>query len=622
MLNTSPPSVKVPSPPSSRRNYRFSLRKTISQASVDRVELCSRTQYLPIVGITCDSKEDLEHLAKIYQIAQKEKRGMSREAELFREGRYDELWDRCCSFIDLSLEDFMNIQRRLLLEEIELLKRCELGKVIMRGTTPRTIEEFREQVPLTTYDDYAPYLLKRKMDVLPRKPILWQYTSGKSGEYPFRWAPITTRQLEEIQPLLFALLFFSSCSQRKEIVFREHDKILYGMAPPPYATGSMTRAFPNELFDFLPPVERAEEMSFEERIQQGFQLALSDGLDLCFAMSSIAVAIGNRFTQRSGNIDIKALLTKPRAVFRLGKGLIKSKLARRPMLPKDLWPLKSLITFGIDGSVYKEKIKEMWGRYPLDFHGCTEAVIIAMQTWDYKGMTFVPHLNFFEFIPEEESLRSNDDPTYKPSALLLDQIKPGNYELVITSFHGGPFVRYRTGHMIKITSLRNEELNIDIPQMIFLSRVDDTIDIAGFTRLTEKTIWQAIENSGVAYKEWTARKEVKGKPTLHLYIELKENGHLTSEQIGTLIHEQLKQLDTPYSELESFLGLQPLEITPLPENAFRNYRLAQEAAGADRAHLKVPHINPSDSMLDFLINSGGRVSISKEERRLEVIHSK
>ena len=177
---------------------------------------------------------------------------MANEAELFKQGRFDDLWQRCCGFIDLSLEEFMRIQRRLLLEQLEMLKKCELGRVIMDGATPSTMDEFREQVPLTTYADYAPYLLKRRMDVLPRKPILWQYTSGKSGEYPYMWAPVTARQLEEIQPLLFALLFFSSGNQRKELTLRENDTIFYGMAPPPYATGSMTRAFPHELFNFLP----------------------------------------------------------------------------------------------------------------------------------------------------------------------------------------------------------------------------------------------------------------------------------------------------------------------------------------------------------------------------------
>jgi len=548
---------------------------------------------------------------------------MTIEAELFKEGKFEELWERCCGFIDLGLDDFMRIQQRLLLEQIELLKRCELGRVVMRGAMPTTVDEFRKQVPLTTYSDYASYLLKRRMDVLPRKPLLWQYTSGNSAEYPFRWVPVTTRQLEEIQPLLFALLFFSCCSRRKEIAFREGDRILYGMAPPPYATGSMTRAFPHELFEFLPPVDEAEELPFEERIQQGFELALSNGLDLCFALSSVAVAIGNRFSQRSGNMNIRALLTKPKVLLRLGRGLIKSKLARRPILPRDIWSLKGLITVGIDGSVYKEKIKEMWGRYPLDFHGCTEAVLIAMQTWDYRDMTFIPHLNFFEFIPEEESLKSRDDPAYQPPTFLLDQVKPGNYELVITNFHGGPFIRYRLGHLVRITSLRNEELNIDIPQMTFLSRVDDLIDIAGFTRLTEKVIWQAIENSGVAYKDWVARKEVKGKPILHLYIELKENGYVTGKHLAASIHQELKNLDKPYAELEAFVDLQPLEVTLLPEGAFHEYKIKQRAEGADLLQMKPPHINPSDSIIDFLVRSGGKVAVgSGEEQELEAVRSK
>jgi len=547
---------------------------------------------------------------------------MTAEAELFKQGKYEELWQRCCGFIDLSLEDFMRIQRRLLLEQIELLKECKLGRKVMPGV-PRTVDEFREQVPLTTYADYESYLLTKDESALPEKPMLWQYTSGGSGEYPFRWAPVSYSQFQEIQPLLFALLCFSGCKRRNEIVFRKHDKILYGMAPPPYATGSMTRAFPHELFDFLPPVDDAEEMPFEKRMQRGFELALFQGLDVCFSLSSLAVAIGNRFSQRSGNIIIRPLLNKPKCLLRLAKGVIKSKLARRSMLPRDIWSLKGLITFGIDGAVYREKIKEMWGRYPLDFYGCTEAILIAMQTWDYQGMTFIPHLHFLEFIPEEESLKSRDIPAYQPRTVLLDEVEPGDYELVITNFHGGPFIRYRLGHMIRITSLRNEQLDIDTPQMTFLSRVDDLIDIAGFTRLTERVIWQAIENSGVAYKDWTARKEVNGKPMLHLYLELEENGNMTGEQVATSIHQQLKKLDEPYAELESFVGLQPLEVTLLPSGAFGEYTSRQRAAGADLAHLKLPHINPSDNMLDFLINHAGKVTVSsQEEDKLEVVHSK
>ena len=527
-------------------------------------------------------------------------------AKLFHQAKYDELWQRCCGFIDLSPNDFMSIQRRLLFEQLGLLKNCELGRIILKGANPKTLDEFRHQVPLTTYADYAPYLLEQREDILPRPPVLWQHTSGKSGEYTFRWVPVTAEQLEQIEPLIFALVFFSSCDDRKTFTVREHDSVLYGMAPPPYATGTMARAFPHEQFHFLPPVEQAEKMTFEDRLKTGFDMALNDGLDICFALSSVAVAIGERFSQRGRSADLMKLLQHPKALARLSQGLIRSKVLGRQLLPRDIWSLKGLITFGIDGSVYREKIKKMWGRYPLDFHGCTEAVIIATQTWDYQGMTFVPNLQLFEFIREEDSLRCLADPTYQPPTYLMDEITPGNYELVITSFHGGPFVRYRLGHLVKITALKNERLNINIPQMSFLSRVDDQIDIAGFTRLSEKVIWQAVENSGIPYSDWVARKEIrKEKPALHLYLELANGDGRGQDEISSIVHEELKKLDQPYADLETFTGLNPLEVTLLPPGAFATYKERQRSAGADLTRLKPPHINPSADTISALASMCG-----------------
>lgn len=545
---------------------------------------------------------------------------MTTEAELFVQGKNEELWQRCCSFIDLSLEDCMKIQRRLLREQLELLKRSKLGKSIMQGAEPETVEDFRKLVPLTTYANYEPFLLTKNERALPQKPLFWQHTSGRSGEYPFKWVPVTKRQFAELRSLLFACLTFACCGQRGEISYKRKDKFLYALAPPPYTTGALIHASPHELFEFLPPVKAAEDMSFEDRVQLGFKMALSEGLDLFFALSSVLVAIGDRFGQNNQKIDIKPLLGKPKALARLLKGLMKSKLARRPLMPKDLWKLKGLISTGSDGSVFREKVKEMWGRYPLDVYGSTEGIIIATQTWDYQGMTFIPHLNFLEFIPEKESLKSRDDPFYQPETLLLDELKPGEkYELAITNFYGGPLIRYKLGDMVKITALRNEKLDIDIPQMAFYARVDDMIDIAGFTRLTEKVIWQAIENTGVAYKEWTVRKELKESPILHLYLELRENGHVTEEQIAKSVHRELKRLDAPYADLEAFLGLRPLEVTILPENAFQGYMERQQAAGADLAHLKPPHINPSDGVINCLVNGDAEIPAASQEKKPESV---
>ena len=198
--------------------------------------------------------------------------------ELLREHQYEELWRRYCGFIDLSLQEFMGIQRHLLLEQMELLNNCELGRQVMRGARPRTLEEFRTQVPLTTYGDYAPYLLEGREEVLPAKPMLWQRTSGTSGEYEGKWVPISERAYRAMGPVIFAILVFATCRRRGDIHFGLREKILYALAPPPYATGCWGRLAQEELpLDFLPSPEQGETMSFEERMSQGVQLALSQG---------------------------------------------------------------------------------------------------------------------------------------------------------------------------------------------------------------------------------------------------------------------------------------------------------------------------------------------------------
>ncbi len=537
---------------------------------------------------------------------------MSKPIELFRQGRHEELWQMCCGFLDLSMEQFMSIQKRLLLEQIEQLKNCELGRKIMHGAMPETVEEFREQVPLTTYTDYYPELPEYREDALPAKPIIWQHTAGRSGEYgfrltPYKWAPVTSRFCHELGILMFGIGIFASCKKRGDVSGLKYcPKVVYTVAPRPYTSGFLTYIMKEEIEpEFLPPLEEAEKMTFEGRVEIGFKQALSRGLDFFFGLPIILVALGEKLSRRSEKRDIRPLLSQPKALLRLVKGLVKSKIARRPMLPRDLWSVSGIMCGGTDGVVFKEKIKKLWGRYPLDTYTCTEAGIIATQTWDYEGMTFIPNLNFLEFIPEAEYYKWQLDRSYQPKTVLFDEVKAGeNYEMVITNFHGGAMVRYRMGDIVRITSLRNDKLGIGLPQMAFEGRLDDIIDVGGFLRLTEKAIWQAIENTNIPYEDWVARKEiVEGRPVLHVYLELKD-GYIASEKgMGTAVLEQLSKFDEEdalFASMERILDPNPMKVTLLSEGAFANYIAQRRAEGADLAHLKPRHINPSDAELSLL----------------------
>ncbi|MDD5037870.1 MAG: GH3 auxin-responsive promoter family protein [Dehalococcoidales bacterium] len=532
---------------------------------------------------------------------------MPRAVELLRQGRGDELWQMCCGFTDLNLEQFMVIQKRLLLEQIGLLNRSVLGRKIMHGARPETIEEFRRDVPLTTYADYCPELLEKREDVLPVKPAFWSHSSGRSGEYPFKWIPITPAFSEEMSSIMYGVGILSSCREQGDIShLMECPNIVYTVAPRPYITGALASMLEQQSpSNFLPPLEESESMSFEDRIKLGFKQALSAGLDYFFGLSLVLVTVGNRFSESSNKVDIRPLLSQPKALFRLAKGMVKSKLARRPMLPRDLWSVKGILCGGLDSWVYRDKIKKLWGRYPLDVYVATEAGFIATQTWDCTSMTFVPSLNFLEFIPEKEHLKWQLDHSYQPKTVLLNEVKPEeNYELVITNFHGGAMVRYRPGDMLRITSLKNEILGIEIPQMTFERRADGLIDFV-FIRLTEKTIWQAIENTGIAYEDWAAYKK-PGEPILSLLIELKDGYRGSEADIASAVYEQIINSDNDkgtkalirddFAEMINF----KVEVNLLPRGAFANYAHERQAEGADLAHLKPPHLNPSQKVLSLL----------------------
>ena len=531
---------------------------------------------------------------------------MPKAVELLRQGRNEELWQMCCGFLSLNLEQFMTIQKRLLLEQIELLNRCALGKKIMNGAKPETIEEFRQQVLLTTYADYCPELEERREDILPAKPALWVRTSGRSGEYSCKWVPITPAYSNELSIIMYGLGNLANCDGWGDTSkIPEHPKLVYTVAPRPYMSGAMASMLEQQTpVDYLPALEEAESLSFEDRVKFGFKQALSQGLDYFFGLSLVLVAVGDKFSQSSNKVDIRPLLSQPKALFRLLKGLVKSKLARRPMLPRDLWSVRGIISSGLDSVVYQDKIKELWGRYPLDVYASTEGGIIATQTWDYDSMAFIPNLNFLEFITEKEHFKWQLDHSYQPKTVLLDEVEAGqNYEIVITSFHGGAMVRYRQGDMVRITSLRNEKLGINIPQMVFERRADDLLDFV-VVRLTEKTIWQAIETAGITYEDWIAYKE-PGEPVLNLFIELKDGYQGSGADVASTVYEQIMKSNNAESPLlDDFSDMIDfrVEVNLLPSGAFANYTAQRQAEGADLAHLKPPHINPSDKVLSLLLS--------------------
>jgi hypothetical protein len=523
-------------------------------------------------------------------------------AELYSQGRKNDIWTKYCGFLDLNLDDFMKIQERLLIEQINLLSQSEIGRAMFGDQVPKSVQDFRDIVPLTTYEDYVPYLEDQNEEFLPPGNYRWAYTSGRTSLSGHKWVPVPKKMYDQLGEAAIGGMLLSSCRFKGDIALEADDKLLLATAPPPYISGLLSHSTQDQMsIRFLPSLEEGEEMQFEDRISNGFDLATEFGLDYFFGLSSLLARIGEMYEKGSSSGLSKKYL-KPRILFRMLKGLVKSKMQKRKMLPRDIWNLKGIMTTGTDTIVYRDKVEKYWGKKPLEGHVCTEGGAMATQAWTYYGLNFYPHSNFLEFIPYEEYLKNRLDRNYQPRTVLINEVRQGLYELVFTNLLGGVFTRYRIGDIFQVIGLEDKEAGIQLPQFRLYSRTDSLIDIGAIIRLTEVQIAQSIESTELKYENWVARKEGKnGDMFLHIYLELKDVPDISEDDLYTKIRVGLRKFVPEFPDMEELLGNNHLQVTRLVPGSWKYYKEFQKKLGADIMHLKPPRIQPTDAMMSILL---------------------
>lgn len=519
------------------------------------------------------------------------------------------LWGEYCGFLDLDPGRFQMIQERLMEEQIRLWSDSGLGQSILRGKKPRTIQEFRKMVPLTRYEDYADILLNHRTDMLPAPPVIWLETTWEGGRHPVKTAPYTKDMIESIDRNMLALMTIASSDEPNESLLRDGDRMLFGLAPLPYVTGLFPHILEKEIdFNFLPPVRTANAMSFGKRNKEGFKMGLESGIDGFFGMTSVIAYMTESFSKASegssgGSSAVRKLFSmSPSMALRFIRARKVCQKENRPMVPGDIFDLKALVCAGTDTRCYKEFLEKTWGKTPHEIFAGTEMSLLCTETYSHHGMVFFPDSCFPEFITEEDSLRSQREPGYEPETLLLSELKEGhNYELVITSLKGGAFARYRVGDMFRAVRM-NGDNTTKLPLVQYIDRVNNVIDIAGFTRITENSIGDAIRLSRLPVVHCTAAKEwVDGKkPFLHLYLEIDpasvDSAAISAQVLREHLKVYFKFMDTDYDDLEKMLGIDPLKITLLKCGSF--HQIIKETGR------EIPAINPGKHLINKLVSFG------------------
>ncbi len=262
---------------------------------------------------------------------------MQTEDKYFQDLTEEELWQRYCGFLDLPLDKFMEIQRELLVDQMERVADSVLGRKIMRDRKPTTVDEFRSMVPLTTYDDYEPYLSEQQEDALAVKPLAWCHSSGTGGK--FKWIPYWDEFVDRAVKNYVAAVVLAASNKRGEINIAPGMRFLSVVAPAPYTSGYVIPEFLKRFSSrLMPPIEEAATMGFPERIAKGFQMALEEGVDVIGSLASVLVKMGEQI----------------------------AKTGEKATLPKDLWPAKAIMVSGVDTAIYRDDVVHYWGSIPYE----------------------------------------------------------------------------------------------------------------------------------------------------------------------------------------------------------------------------------------------------------------
>ena len=517
-------------------------------------------------------------------------------------------WERHCGFLNLSLDEFRAIQEALLHEQLLLLSSSPLWQRFNIEGEISSLAELRSRCPLTSYEDYESLLADEDDSLLPEKPSFWAYTTSRSGQS--KWVPYTKRAYTALARNVLAALILACADAKGDVNVSTADRILYTIAPSPFLTGHIARGLEQLGFQGLPP-ELHDELGFHGAVAESVHRALREGCSIMISPATVAATVAQRISSMSSNNNGGSnwsKLTDLRTLCRVGKARLTSYLDGRPVMPKDLWNLKGLVGWGIDTSILRESIKRSWGVEPYEFMASTEGGILALQSWTKKAMTFVPTSAYFEFLPEREMRQTNHgDALQQGDTVLLDELQAGErYEVIITSFYGMPFLRYRTGLMVRVTALADGRERVFLPQVELVGRSDGLIDLAGFTRLDERTIWAALVEAGVENSDWMARRENRGEESiLALYIEVSDDTNL--QDMKNRIHTALKERDADYRDVEELLGISPLEIRPLMPGAFDAYRQAAKGTGIQRDVAGwIPKTNAPQMVADRLVELSRR----------------
>lgn len=521
------------------------------------------------------------------------------------------------SMVEMT-KDPMRYNTELLMRMLDDNKDTEYGRKYGFADI-KSVAEFQERVPLTTFDDYAGYVYR--MTEGGESGLISAYniahyakTSGTMGN-PKR-IPVSDRAMGVMNRYNMQL--------RTKVIC---DAIGFDWANPPYLNliesqlttlkngatyGAISAKVIGQMGDYLPmlmtsPLEALvpDPKTNTRYLHARFALMNPEITSMGFSFSSILLELMQYIESEwemlvddieKGTIDESVKMPADVRVSVLGKiqpmperaaqlREIFSQGFDEPIMPK-IWPNLTIFSGVATGgfATYYNKLRQ---RYAGDgvrlFYvglNASEGILSVPMDVDCPDSVLIPDSVFYEFIPID-----SEDPG---DIVTIDGVEVGKtYEIVITNQSG--FYRYRIRDAVKVTGMYN-----NTPMIQFQYRIDQTISVLGekTTELVLRGVAERVERElGYSMEDFSVFGDVDSVPMRYVMLmEATLPEGLDPGAVAAELDKGLCEGNPSYGDKVAKGMLDHLRLLFLQPETYLLYRDVMISKGAASAQLKPPRI--------------------------------
>jgi hypothetical protein len=508
------------------------------------------------------------------------------------------------------------IQHRALLEKLKRHADSDFGRE--HGFAGiRTIEDFRRQVPVLTYEDHQPYIsrvLAGEVGALfaPGTEILmFATTSGTTGE-PKR-LPITREMFREYKAgwRLWAAGVYGDhrgLLRRKTLQLTSDWQQSHSPSGIPCGQISGLAASTRPAiarFVFLPPAAVTRIHDYAAKHYASLRLALASpriGMIITANPSTLIEFARRADAERESLIrDIHDGTLSCDVPAEVRAALRRTIVRKRPerareleriiaehgsLLPRYIWPKMLVLAVWTGGSVriYLSHLERLYGETAIRDHGLSASegrMTIPLSDSSSAGLLDFYH-HFFEFIPVEEHQSAS------PTVLEPHELKVGQDYFIVLTTSGGLY-RYDIHDVVRCVGFEGQA-----PYLEFLNKGKSFSNVTG-EKLSEYQVSRAIEQAFVdlhiPVEAFTLAPMVHERPRYVLLVEPHAHHGLAAD-LAKRAQANLERINQEYAEKCASGRLLPVEVREVPAgtwNALRLERTRQRGNFEEYKHACLSH---------------------------------